>query len=429
MYYVEGLPRLADHELALAVTVRGSAAYASCPQFIARISLLDGTLDWLIEQSPDTLVRPFSISVPDQLWVSETDKVVAGLRTTGDGGLLVSARSTETGAKLWEHPVQRPDAPDWVEATPAWPGAPTEEIDAFFALDNARLCVCLSHHSRRSMIATSTFQVMTLPPFAGQLDMLRLDPLTGKKLWSSTFPGVSPGILERRAFTGVWSSSPHLGLIDFETGTNSTLGEYPHALGWPALNGSEVAVPWHTEKEVGIHWLSTSGEPLNHTSWQLARTVSTTLHPTAEGFALQTNDQHLWWLGNERRQLWSVRARPYIYRVHRATETDVFIGTDGNGGRLLGFDAQSGRETINLKPSLGGVGDLACIPGHHSLVATFRVSKSYSSPPRLLILSMADRQHRLVADCSGILATWEHGVVCRAGRNGERLAIIDIRRE
>ncbi len=155
--------------------------------------------------------------------------------------------------------------------------------------------------------------------------------------------------------------------------------------------------------------------------------LQTYLHPTESGLGIQTNDQVFWWLDKECLPLWNVRAKPYIYRVIRGAETDVFIGTDGNGGRLLGFDARSGRETVNLKPALGGVGDLAKIPGHGVLVSTFSVSRSYSVLPRLLVLSMKDRHHRLDNECFHLLGTWEHGVVCRAGRNGELLAVIDIR--
>jgi hypothetical protein len=132
-------------------------------------------------------------------------------------------------------------------------------------------------------------------------------------------------------------------------------------------------------------------------------------------------------MGKENEPRWSVRVKPYIYQVHRSPETDVFVGTDGNGGRLLAFDAATGRETLNLKPALGGVGSLSKVPGHDVLVATYSVSKSYSVPPRLLVLSMKDRRHRLDTDCCGLIGTWDHGAVGPAGKQWTRLAILDVR--
>jgi hypothetical protein len=142
---------------------------------------------------------------------------------------------------------------------------------------------------------------------------------------------------------------------------------------------------------------------------------------------LQTNAQGLTWLGDGTEPLWAVRAKPYIYRVHRVSDSDVFVGTDGNGGRLLAFDPNTGRETMNLKPTRSGVGHLTKLPGHNLLVSTFGVSRSHSVPARLLVLSMHDRQYTLEHECFLLLGTWEHGVVCRTGRRGEHIAVVDVR--
>ena len=152
----------------------------------------------------------------------------------------------------------------------------------------------------------------------------------------------------------------------------------------------------------------------------------TYLHPTRAGLALQTNDQGFSWLGQECVPRWSVRAKPYIYRVHRATGTDVIVGTDGNGGRLLAFDADSGRESLNLKPALGGLGTLSAIPGSTTLVSTFCVSRSYAVPARLLVLSLTDRSHTLDHECVLLLGTWFGGAVCRTGRDRGRIGLVDL---
>ena len=110
------------------------------------------------------------------------------------------------------------------------------------------------------------------------------------------------------------------------------------------------------------------------------RVSATYLHQTDAGFAVQINDQTLCWLGKEDVPLWSIRAKPYIYRVHCCPSTDVFVGTDGRGGCLRAFDPTSGEETLNVKPPLGGAGTLAKIPAHQMLVAKFWTSRETLYP-------------------------------------------------
>ena len=258
----------------------------------------------------------------------------------------------------------------------------TEEIYAFFAADSRRLVICLMRQSRRSgmVYPAEGIDVRGLPPYRCQTDAFRLDPATGAEHWRASFQDFPVRILERQSFSGVWSNGCKLGVLDFEDGHNTTLYESPNHLGWPVRYGSLVSVSWHSKGEVGVDWIDDCGRRTRRGCWRQPRVLSTKLHGTEAGLALQTNDQALWWLGDEEVPLWNVKAKPYIYRVHRSPDTDVFIGTDGNGGRLLGHDADSGRETLNLKPALGGVGDLAKVPGHDVLVSRFFTSRSYSTP-------------------------------------------------
>jgi hypothetical protein len=435
MILVDGIPAFMVGDEPLRACTSAGSAFAGCARFVARIGLASGKLDWLVERTPTKLTESM-VRLPrridlfgsgSQLWVSKSTRVVAELLATECGGMNVSARDAQTAKLLWEHLVPIPDPAEWAEVTPAWPGAPTEEIVGFIAQDAGRLIVCLARQTRRSMCSSPTVNVMTLPPYACQLDATRFDPRTGKRIWSAAFRDVPVRIIERMSFTGIWSNGRCLGRIDFESGNNAVLHESPYLLGWPVQDGDEIAVPWHGPAEVGVDWVTTGGCQVRTGAWRQPRVNKTLLHPTQAGLGMQGNDQTFWWLGTERAPMWQVRAKPYIYRVHRGPGTDVFIGTDGMGGRLLGLDPGSGRETLNLKPKLGGVGYLSRVLGHQVLVSTYCVSRSYSVLPRLLVLSMTDRAYSLANECVHLLTTWEHGVVCRAGRHGERLAIIDIR--
>lgn len=435
MNLIHGLPDFMDCDGTLSIRVCGTSAFIRCARFIARIGLPSGKIDWLVERSTAKVVEstfrlPRRIDLfgsNSELWVSEAAEAVAELISTECGGMRVSVRHAATGSQLWEHFVPIPHAADWAEATPAWPGAPTEEIVAFVAEDACRLIVCLARQTRRSMMYSPTVEVTTIPPYACQLDATRFDTVTAKAIWHAQFQDVPVGIIERKSFTGIWAKSPRLGIIDFETGTNTILHEFPNSLGWPVRDHSDIAVPWHSKAEVGIEWLTERGCRVRSGSWRQPRVHRTYLHPTEAGLAMQGNDQTLCWMGTECVPNWTIRAKPYIYRVHRASDTDVFVGTDGAGGRLLSFEHGSGQETLNLKPMLGGVGHLAKLPGHQVLVSTYCVSRSYCVLPRLLVLSMKDRRYSLDYECFLLLGTWKHGVVCRAGQNGKQLAVIDIR--
>ncbi len=380
--FIDDLPGLSDSDFAPSMRVRGATAFLRTPHFIARICLNSGKVVWFIERSFARLAKS-AISLPrrirlsgSDLWASETEQIVAEILCTENGELTVSARNAETGEQVWEHFIPIPEAADWAERTPAWPGAQTEEIDAFIADDPNRLIVCLFRQSRRSTYFSPSHEVGTLPSYSCQTDAVGFIPSTGKVVWRSDFENVRVGILERESFTGFWSHSPRVGKIDFDTGTNGTLYESSNSLGWPARVGSLVAVPWHSKREVGVDWIDQRGERIRKGTFRRLGAVTTNLHVTESGLALQTNDQMLWWLGKEELPLWSIRAKPYIYRVHSSRDSSVFVGTDGNGGRLMGFDQLSGGETLNLKPALGGVGDLSKVPGHDVSVATFMTSRS-----------------------------------------------------
>ncbi len=358
MAHIDGLPDFRDCSGTLSVCVCGQSAFIRCARFIARIDLPSGEIDWLVERSPTKVIEstyrsPRYINLfgsGSEIWASDADRIVAELISTECGGMNVSARDAATGRQLWEHFVPTPRAAEWAEPTPAWPGAQTEEIYGFIAKDTRRLIVCLARNSRRSGFSCPAhgISVLSRPPYSCQTDAICFHLSTGKPIWRAEFQDVSVGIIERRSFTGIWSKSPRLGVIDFESGTNSILVELPHAI-WLASRTMEpiIAVSWHANGEVGVDWFDQRGCRLRGGSWRQPRVHHTYLHPTEAGLGMQTNDQTFWWLDEECQPLWNVRAKPYIYRVHRSPDTDVFIGTDGNGGRLLALDARSGRETLN----------------------------------------------------------------------------------
>jgi hypothetical protein len=433
--FVDGLPERRDDSLDYCLRLCGGSAFLRSARYLAGCSLGSAKLNWVVEREPVRLTESAS-RLPRQihvggsaLWCGLLDKVVAEILDSENGTVRVRGRDAATGRQLWDNLIPIPEAADWAEPTPAWPGAPTEEIHAFFADDPRLLVVCLFRESRRRGLSSpaQAIQVMTLPPYACQTDAVRLDPLTGKAIWQASFRDLRVGIIERTAFAGTWSHSPKVGLLELETGANAILYESPHQLGWPVRDGACLAIPWHSKREVGVDWIDMSGRRINQAAWRHSGVRCTWLHNTDAGLALQTNDQTLWWLGQERSPLWTVRAKPYIYRVHRAPGTNVFVGTDGNGGRLFGFDAITGQETLNLKPPVGGAGTLTRVPGQNVLVAKFWTSPRNTFAGRLLVFCMRERSHNLNCEHSALLGACEHGALCLAGSRWQRLAIVDVR--
>ena len=123
---VTGLPGFLDCAGTLTIGVRGNSAFVRCHRFIAGFNLLSGKTDWLIERSPPKIdaacphpPRFFNTyGSGSELWVSQTDEILAEITCTDSGELCVSARHSATGRKLWEHVLPIPTAAEWAEPAP-----------------------------------------------------------------------------------------------------------------------------------------------------------------------------------------------------------------------------------------------------------------------------------------------------------------------
>ena len=113
--------------------VRGSSAFVHCPEFIARIDLTSGTR-WVIER-PRVIISEFTSRQPrfirkfnGTIWSDAASQLAAELVSTECGAMRLIARHAATGELSWERMVPIPEAAEWAEREPAWPGAQTEEI-------------------------------------------------------------------------------------------------------------------------------------------------------------------------------------------------------------------------------------------------------------------------------------------------------------
>ena len=432
MIIIDSLPGLSDENTWITQCVIGTYAILASPTFLARVCLETGTVNWLIER--DVLVvatsaGPVRVGVSDfsskVLWADAAASVVVDIRRAQDGGCTLAAHCFLSGRPLWVRHFSVPESAEWAESTPAWPGASTEEIDAFLADSKNGLVLCMSRQTRRSRFSSPSRNIhcTELPPYRCQLDAVRIDPQTGTTIWADQYPDVYAGIIERRCFSGLWACASRAGRLDFETGANQVLYEHDATLSWPVRHDSRIAISWHNHRDVGVDWFDENGTRVCGARLQRPKVTSTMLHSVGGGLALQINDQGLCWLDQGTEPLWEARCKPYIYHVYRGTNGDVFVGADGNGGRLFGFDSTTGEEILNLKPSSGGFGSLVALKELGLLVTPF------SSKPRhggLLILNTSNRSQHMIPGVFAMIGPWSRGVVCRFGTKLNKLAIVDL---
>ena len=432
---VNDFPGLNKDDGGLYLQTHGLKAFIRSDRFIAHFSLEPAKVKWLIERpiskvNSKVWEHPRRIHVHGlRFWISKPLKIIVEIMNTKCGGLGVFARSTATGQQIWEQFIPTPKAAEWAEKKPAWPGAATEEINAFIADDPKNLVVCLFRQSRRSTCWTSEgLRVDTLPPYRCQLDMVRFDLLTGKTIWGNSYINVMVGILGVRDFKGIWTNGSLFGKINFVTGNNTIFHESDFKTGRPMIYGKSIALPWHGKGKVGINWFTKRGKLVDQVEWRQPRVEDVRMHSTDSGLAIQINHQFLGWLGQDHKPLWQVRAKPYIYRVYATPNSDVFIGTDGNGGRLFAFNKQTGEETLNMKPASWGLGDLEKVPGHDILVTPFATKRSTYAMRHLLVLSMKDKRYNMDNLCYQLLGVWKHGAILKDGNDPERLVLAEVRK-
>lgn len=437
MKVVEHLPhvKISGKSLRRCISTQGRALYLNTTCFAARIDLETIRLEWLIERPADNLTDSYSWqNLPRRIrptnrvfWISENSRTVAEIASASCGGLRVTARDAMTGTQIWTHVVQALDTFQMEVPSPAW--AQTEEIRAFVVDDPKSLVICLYRQSRRAVGSAPVDRTATstLPGFACQTDIIQLDPLTGFRDSNADTDSIRTRIVQHMAFSDIWNELYCDREVDLGTQHISVLSRPGTVVGSPVRDGLHFAVPWHSKTEVGVVWINNQGVPVRSGMWRQSRVQNTKLHSTSDGLAIQTNHQTLSWLGTTDRPQWAVQAKPYIYHVHCCTASNVFVATDGNGGRLLSLERHSGQQCFNLKPALGGLGNLCEIPGHSILVARLRISRSNTVSPKLLVLSMRDCTYEQDHNCWDVVGTWQHGAICRTGDSGELLAIFDVR--
>jgi hypothetical protein len=418
----------------LEVVTAGDHCLVRKTSFLALCSLKTGEVNWCVTRNaPDGYRDPsktvFSNSLfCTKLWIGLNDQVVAEVFYDNPESARLVARCMRTSKILWEYVHRRPPLASWAEEKPAWPGAPQEEIYVFLTRSENNLVLCLHRRTRRSRMWTPELKVWeSPPPFQCQTDLFSFEPTSGAIRWSKVQIGLRLDLLEWNNFKGVWVNDRQAGWLDLDSGVVCTIEKGGCCFGMPTVYGKFGYFPWFDKKSKSIGYFRANQrmEVDCDYSWNEKGVRDIKAWPSSSGVALQVNDQKVIWT-NTGERVWEQRAKPYVYNVFATDDSDIFVATDGAGGRLLGFDRADGHETLNFKPVFCGLGHSHFFEEAQIAVASVAMKKSHWVPSKLLIFNTETKSMDFVSSCWNILAPWSRGVVFVSGEKDRRIAFLDL---
>lgn len=276
-------------------------------------------------------------------------------------------------------------------------------------------------------MSTSEFTVFETPPFQSQTELYSFEPTTGALRWSKVQIGLRLSLPEWKDFQGLWVNDGQAGWLDLDSGVVYAIERGSCCFGMPAMYGKLGYFPWFDKrsKRIGYIRANQQMEVDCDYSWNEKSVRDIRAWPTSCGVALQINDQKvIWTSANER--LWEQRAKPYVYNAFATDDSDIFVATDGAGGRLLGFNRIDGHETLNFKPAFCGLGHSHFFEEAQVAVASVAMKRSHWVPSKLLIFNTKTKSMDFVSSCWDILARWSRGVVFVSGEKDRRIAFLDL---
>lgn len=416
----------------LEVATAGEHCLVRKTGFLALCSLRTGEVNWCVARNAPDGSRDPSKDVFSglnfwgaKLWIGLKDQVVGEIFYDEPDSAKLVARCMKTGQVLWETVHPRPPLADWAEEKPAWPGAPQEEIYVFLAQSANNLVLCYHRRTRCFRKWTPEFSVEESPPFQCQTDLYSFEPTSGALRWSHVQPGLRLNILEWKDFQGLWVNGGQAGWLDFDSGSVSIMDRGECCFSMPTVYGEFGYFPWFDKKSKRVGYIRTNQrmEVDCDYSWSEKKVRDVRAWPTSRGVALQVNDQTILWTTAGDR-LWEQRAKPYVYRVFATDTSDIFVATDGAGGRLLGFDRTHGHETLNYRPAFCGLGHTHFFEEAQIAVASVAMKKSHWVASKLLLFQTDTQAMEFVSSCWLILGRWSRGVVFLSGEKDRHIAFL-----
>lgn len=349
---VAGLePSPTSHDLCL---VRRSSCFVVRGGDLIAVLPREGRILW---ERPQRRPEPEFYRVPRRIracgrrvWGNES--VVAHLHDATNG-VRVEAYEVGTGRSIWATEFKTPPPAEWAEREPAWPGAATEELEAFLAT-TTELVLVVHRRSRRTM----RWPDVPAPARNAQLDLTGLCWATGAVVWSRSVEGVEVPILEKQDLDLVLRCPDGIVSVDPATGEISCVIPPRQNQGWPRRLKRAICASWHARGRIGVdRWHSAT---LTTEQWQRKGTKETALARIGSTLVLRINEQHLSALSEEGRALWEARVRTFVYGIAKLGNDLLVVGTTGAYGGAYCLGLGNGAAVGSL-PCKGGVWSVAAL--------------------------------------------------------------------
>jgi hypothetical protein len=386
-----------------ACLVEGNACFLVGDQQLLAVAPQEGRVLWLhdVPRPPPAFYRlPRRARTSGKALWSRSD-VLVHLSDAHTGVRLV-AYEPRTGRRLWQTEVATPPPATWAENEPAWPDAPTEEIDAFLA-DADELVLALDRRSRRCML----WPDLKAPERRSQLDLVGFRWDTGAIAWERKIDGVEIPRLERKSLDLVLRTPEGIVSVSARTGDVRPVMLARGNQSWPRRVGTSVYASWHRGARVGIDRAST--DEVTSGEWTRKGTRDTQLARVGGRFLLRANEGAVCGLGPELRAAWEARVRTYLYGMTLIGD-DLVLGTTGAYGGAYGVSMTDGASLATHAVPRGGVWSVAPTPKDDgALLCTAQgllAWKPRSGPPERVSSAYAEFVAGRVGDGSV--------VVCRA---------------
>jgi hypothetical protein len=240
--------------------------------------------------------------------------------------------------------------------------------------------------------------------------------------------GLRLDLLDWKNFRGLWVNEEQAGWVDLDSGEVSSIVKDGVSFGRPAIDNGSGYFPWFHKSHKRVGYIRTNSKMIvdRDFDWSATNVRDTRVWPTSQGVALQINDQKLLWTTHDGHMLWEQRAKPYIYNVFASDVSDIFVGTDGAGGRLLGFDSTTGQERLNFRPAFCGFGESYFFEDSRMAVASIATKRSHRFPSQILLFSPDTKDMEFTSTCWKILDAWARGVVFVSGEKGRPISFLDL---
>lgn len=357
---VPALGRISEYAVAeVHACVSGDLVIVEGPKGLAGVCLSNRTPLWHFPYDPHVNVKAPEGQIRTERdldaspWISHDQRTVVTLVPDRQLPHLVAIDS-RNGKQLWEIEVDIPqEMLQWEKGIHT--GWDRFNCRAKFVSRNDLLALCCTRYASEIGNPDHIQE-------AGESTLLvRIDPASGKLLWTSHLFGVRAGEGSIN-FRGPFLRGDEVGEIDWNTGQPRVVHQRPGIRAWPLSHRDGLLVASVDRGKLTIEHVHRDGTVIASAPWKRTGVRSMSWWSGAPVPILQLNQQSIVFVSDDLAPRWEAKAKPWIYGASTVAGTPVIVATNGAGGHLLAFDRETGVECMRFTPSEGGINELMPVP-------------------------------------------------------------------